>query len=138
MWKCPKCGRMFQKKKQSHSCKVYPLRNHFNGKEGVKPLYEELVTQIKKKIGPFRVDSVQCCVHFVKRYVFAGVFIHKDKIKLSFMSNKEIKNARIVKSLQVSKNRFAYEVVIKTKKEINIELIKWLKQAYNLSVLTNE
>lgn len=61
MWTCPECRRQFAKVNQSHSCNVYPLENHFKGKEAIgQPLFEEFVSRIKRNIGPLSIDSPKC------------------------------------------------------------------------------
>jgi hypothetical protein len=128
-WTCPKCKRKFAKINQSHSCRVYPLSNHFKGKESSKELYDELIKKMKS-IGKFRVDSVQCCIHLVKEFAFLGVYIMKDKIRVSFYLNRKIESKRIFKSAQISKKRFSYLININSKEEIDKELINWIKESY--------
>lgn len=61
MWTCPKCKREFSKTNQSHSCKVYPLENHFKGKEQVgKPLFDAFVEKVRQEVGPVKIDSPKC------------------------------------------------------------------------------
>jgi hypothetical protein len=132
MWKCPKCDRRFEKKNQSHSCRIYPFHRHFEGKENAKPLYKDLTEKMKKKVGPFRVDSVHCCIHFVTSFTFAAVYIMKDKIRVSFASNHKLKSRRIMRSEYISANRYTNCVDVKDKREIDIELLAWIKEAYNI------
>jgi hypothetical protein len=133
MWTCPKCKRKFEKKGQSHSCTVYPIEKHFKGKEGVaRPLYDELKAKIRKDIGAFREESLPCCIHFVSTFTFAGVYALRDKIRIHFGLDYELKDKRIDKYSRMSANRFFYSIDVKDKKEIDKELIGWLKQAYNI------
>ena len=61
--KCPKCGRLFQKKRQQHGCTIYPVEKHFSGKEEITlPLYDKLKAEIKEKIGAFKAESLPCCL----------------------------------------------------------------------------
>jgi hypothetical protein len=133
LWVCPKCGRQFEKRKQGHSCKVYPLEKHFAGKEEIsRPLYEELKKKFEKETGPFRVESLPCCIHFVKApaYTFAGIFALKNRIRIHFSLNYKLENPRLGKFTQMSAHRWLYSVDIGKKEEMDKELIGWLKQAY--------
>ncbi|MBL7159499.1 hypothetical protein ISS85_03415 [Candidatus Microgenomates bacterium] len=133
LWTCPKCQRKFAKTNQSHSCNAYPLKKHFEGKEQiVKQLYSEIIKKVKKEIGPFRFDSVSCCIRLVKNFAFAAVIPMKDKIRVGFTLKYLLKNSRVFKHAQISANRHNYRVEIKSKKEIDEELMNWLKQAYSL------
>ena len=133
LWICPKCKRKFEKRNQVHSCTVYPLDKHFEGKgEMARFLYNELEERIKKDVGPLNVESLPCCIHFVSTYTFAAVYALKNKIRIHFTLDYELRNPRINKYSQMSKNRYLYSIDIDKKEEIKKELVNWLQQAYNL------
>jgi len=133
MWKCPRCGRGFRKRNQQHSCAVYPVDKHFRGKEMIaRPLYNRLTELIKKNIGPFRVESLPCCIHLVSNYTFAAVYALQKKIRIHFTTDHRINSRRIDKFSRMSANRYLYSIGIEDEKEMDEELISWLKQAYNL------
>jgi len=132
MWKCPKCQREFQKNKQSHSCVIYPLENHFEKKsEKSKEIFETLIEKIEKQIGKIKIESVLCCIHLVGDYTFCGVCIQKDKIKMDFHLDNLIKDKRFLKVINVSKNRYFYYLEIQDKDEIDEELLEWLDASYH-------
>lgn len=134
MWTCPKCKRKFLRAKQSHSCVKYPLQNHFKGKEKIaKPLFEELVKRIKKNIGPVRIQSVPCCIHLVSHYTFGAVWALRDKIRIDFRLDSQIKDPRIFKKIKMSPNRYLYFLDIKNKSDIDRKLLSWLEHGYNLA-----
>jgi len=134
LWECPKCKRKFEKKNQMHSCNIYPVEKHFKGKEEMKPLYNKLKERIKKNIGPFWVESLPCCIHFVTApaYTFAAVYALKDRVRIHFGSSRMLGSSRIDRTAQVSANRYMHSVEIKDEKEIDSELLSWLEQAYRL------
>lgn len=131
-WTCPKCKRKFENKGQIHSCRSYPLANHFINKQDSKKLFNELVRQIKKKVGPFETDSLECCIHLVGSYCFACVYILKDRIRVSFVADHPVKNKRLNRSKKISTKLYYNNVDIESKKEMDQQLFKWLKKAYNL------
>lgn len=132
IWKCPKCGREFERHNQAHSCKVYPLELHFKDKDASKTLYKKLCTEIGKEVGPFKVDSLECCIHLVSTSAFAAVKILQHKLQIDFSLNHEIKNKRFIKSLKMSENRYLYLLEITKEEEINDELLNWLQEAKKL------
>jgi hypothetical protein len=133
LWTCPKCGRIFEKKNQVHSCRRYPLEKHFKGKEDVaKPLFNDLKAKIKRSIGPIKVISLPCCIHFFGLFDFAAVFPLKDKIRIHFALDHKLKSSRVDKSSKYSASRFMHSIDIESKKRIDKELIGWLKEAYHL------
>jgi hypothetical protein len=133
MWQCKKCKREFAKTNQQHSCVIYPLKKHFAGKEEVaKPLFDDLVGKIKKNIGPVKIESLPCCIHLVSSYTFGAVWAMKDRIRIDFRLDENVKGRKFYKKFQMSKNRYLYYLDIKEKKEIDRKLIGWIKKAYNL------
>ena len=135
LWACPKCKRKFRKKHQVHSCRAYPLANHFKGKEmTARPLFNYLKGSIKEDIGNIKVVSLHCCIHFEtsSAYAFAGVYALRDRIRVFFTLDHELKNPRIYKFAKMSKNRYLYTIDIRSEDEIDEELLSWLSQAYNM------
>jgi len=133
LWKCSKCGRRFEKTNQSHSCRVFPIKKHFKGKDkATEAIYCELKEKIKKNVGSFEIDSIPCCIHLVSTFTFTAVRVLKDKIRVSFTLDHEIKNPRIYKSQRYSAGRFIHQVDIESKNQIDKELLGWISQAYRI------
>jgi len=132
-WKCAKCKREFAKKNQSHSCSSYPLENHFKGKEYAKELFTLLKDRIEAGVGPLKIESLPCCIHLVSNYSFGAVWAMKDKIRIDFRTDFRIESKRIWRMIQMSANRYLYYFEIKDKKEIDKELLDWIKKAYSLN-----
>lgn len=126
-WVCPNCKRIFSKINQAHSCTVYPLNNHFKNKEYAKELFDELLRKLKSL--KFRVDPVPCCIHLVKSSAFAAVWAMKDRIRIDFTLNHELKSNRISKHVKMSANKQLYLLDIKKYEEIDKELIDWIKES---------
>ncbi|MDD3773981.1 MAG: DUF5655 domain-containing protein [Patescibacteria group bacterium] len=132
MWQCPKCKREFARVNQSHSCVVFSLENHFRGKEQARKLFDFLITQIKNKIGPVKIESLPCCIHFVSSFSFGACWALKDRIRIDFRVDEKIKTKRSFKMKQISVNRYMYYFDIFDKKEINAEILGFIKTAYHL------
>jgi hypothetical protein len=139
LWKCKKCKRIFEKKDQPHSCAYYPVEKHLKNKDYAKRLYNELKKIIKNKIGNFRIESLPCCIHFVTiaaNYTFMCVYALRNGIKIHFTLHSGSDNSRLQKYSKMSAHRYLYELNIKTKEEMNSELVAWLKEAYHMKTVT--
>lgn len=133
MWTCPECKREFQKVNQSHSCNVFPLENHFAGKEEVgKTLFDEFVARVRAEVGVARIDSPECCIHLVKNSTFAAVWVRKDRIKIDFRLEHKIDSPRFSKMVQMSAKRYLYYMDIMSPEDMDAELMGWLKESYDL------
>jgi len=133
MWQCPKCKREFLKTNQSHSCVSFPLEKHFAGKERARELFEFLKSKIIKDIGPVKIESLPCCIHFVGSYTFGACWALKDVIRIDFRVDREIKTKREHKVNHMSKGRYLYYFDITDEKEIDPELLGWMKTSYRLN-----
>ncbi len=134
MWTCPKCKREFFRDNQSHSCVVFPIENHFKGKDKIaRQLFDDLIKQIEKNIGPIKIESLPCCIHLVSNYTFGAVWVQKEKIRIDFRIDSKIDDPRIYKQEKMSVNRYLYYLDIADKNDIDNKLISWIKKAYHLN-----
>jgi hypothetical protein len=132
MWTCPKCKRIFEKVKQQHSCHKVALVEHFKNKKKAKELFDFLVKEINNKIGKCKIISIPCCVHLFGKYDFLAALPKKDKLEIRFALDKKLSGKRIKIAIPVSVKYYKNCLEIKDKKEIDAELMKWLKDAYSL------
>ena len=130
LWTCPNCSRQFQRQNQNHSCKIFPLEKHFEGKAGGEILHEYLKHKLEKTIGIFKIQSLECCIHFDNNSTFAAVKIFTNKIQVEFSLKHEIANKRFKKITNLSANQFLHYIDITTDKDVDKELIKWLTEAH--------
>jgi Domain of unknown function (DUF5655) len=94
-------------------------------------LYKQLLTAIRP-IGKFREEIKKTSVHLVRSSAFAGVHLRKQYLLLTIKAAVPIKSPRLVKSEQVSKNRWHLEVKLSSKNDVDRELLAWLREAYDL------
>ncbi|MFA6027789.1 MAG: DUF5655 domain-containing protein [Patescibacteria group bacterium] len=132
MWTCPKCQRIFQKAKQPHSCHKMALAEHFENKALAKELFDFLYKKINSKIGKCKIISLPCCIHLFGRYDFFAALPKKDRLEIRFGLNRKLTKKRVKMSVPVSLKSFKICIDIKTKKEIDKELLKWIDEAYFL------
>lgn len=131
LWTCPKCKRKFERHGQSHSCRAFPLAQHFERKPGGKLLYGKLKQAIKNEVGPYKVESLECCIHFVSTFTFVAVKILKDKIKVGFSLSRRIQNNRITAFAPMSARRYQYYIDVMREDDIDRELMEWIHEAYD-------
>lgn len=134
LWTCPKCKRKFERQGQSHSCRPYPLAQHFERKPEGKALYDKLKSVIKKELGTFKVESLECCIHFVRTFTFAAVKILKDRIRVDFSLSRKIKSKRITYFTPMSAHRFLYCIDVMKEDDIDQELMDWIGEAYDKKI----
>jgi hypothetical protein len=109
---------------------TFPLDYHFRGKRlGMKPLFDELILALAKKLD-FEYKIGKAYIGLIHTLVFAAIRIQTEKIIVEFVARKEFKSRRFNKVKHFQKYRWAYFVDIKESKDIDKELISWVKQSY--------
>jgi hypothetical protein len=132
MWTCSKCGRIFEKAEQPHSCQKVPLKQHFKNKEKAEELFNLLFETVNEEIGKCQVISLPCCVHLFGSYDFLAALPKKKKLEVRFALDRKLNSPRLKQSVPMSANVIKNCIDIATVKEIDKELFKWLGEAYHL------
>ena len=110
----------------------YSLEYHFRSERtAMKPLYDELIDKLAKEI-EFEYKIGKAYIGLIHTLVFACIRIQTKKIIFEFTSRKELKSPRFNKVLHFQKDRWAYFLDIKEPKDIDKELIDWVKESGDL------
>src|ERR1035437_467725 len=92
-------------------------------------LYEELLHALAP-FGAFEVEVKKTSIHLVRSSAFAGVHPRKQHLLITIKAAAPISSGRIVKTEQVSKNRWHLNVKLAVAGGIDAELLGWLHAAY--------
>jgi hypothetical protein len=94
-------------------------------------IYERLIVELRK-FGPLKIEPKKTSIHLGSRFGFAGVYTRKDYILLEIHLNYKLTGRRVSKVDQASPNRYHHTVKLASVKDVDKELLGWLKQAYDL------
>lgn len=110
----------------------YSELDHLKDKEEiVTEIYEKLIADLQK-FGQLKIEPKKTSIHLGNRFGFAGVYTRKDYINLEVHLNYKLKSDRVIKVEQASANRFHHTIKLTRSKDIDRELLSWLKEAYEL------
>lgn len=132
MWTCPKCGRVFKRTGQQHSCQRVSLDRHFAGKEKARELFEFLVVRIEAEVGKCKVVSIPCCIHLFGTYDFLAALPKKDRLEIRFALDRKIESPRLKVCVPMSAKVYKNCFDVSRKEEIDEEFLGWLAQSYYL------
>ncbi|MCB9451890.1 MAG: hypothetical protein H6672_10650 [Anaerolineaceae bacterium] len=105
----------------------------FEGKAPeLRSTFDHLIKQLRQ-FGDVKVAPKQTSIHLEKNSGFAGVHPRKTYFNLEFRIDHEIDNPRITRMQQLSARRFEHTVKLETESDVDEQLLKWLKDAYELS-----
>jgi hypothetical protein len=111
----------------------FSVKSHFEGKDtSVQATYDRLLQKVRQ-FGRVSEEPKKTSIHLVNRTAFAGVATRKSAIILTVKSDRKLSSPRIHKSARASANRFHHEVKLSGPADVDAELIKWLKDGYELS-----
>lgn len=132
MWTCPTCGRAFGRQGQSHSCRTMALEQHFRNKATAKGLFDQLCEEINSSIGQCEVISLPCCIHLCGKYDFLAAFPRRDRLEISVALDRPLEGHRVRQSVAISATSYRSCVDLRSRPEIDEELMAWLAEAYHL------
>jgi hypothetical protein len=134
---CPQCGRRFARPKQAHSCQVRKIDDHFRGKgPELRNVFDALCTALKRT-GPLRVDAVESTINLVSTHHFGGVAVRRHHLRLGFLADRTIRDARIVRAERVGPHRISHHVALRSIDELDAQLLGWLAAAQALQSRSN-
>jgi hypothetical protein len=108
------------------------IDRHFEGKPHLKATYDCLLDALRE-FGPVREVAKQTSIHLEKNSGFAGVHPRKNHFNLEFRTDYKIEDTRIVRQQQLSAHRYEHTVKLERESDVDAQLLKWLKDAYELS-----
>jgi len=111
----------------------FTVKSHFEGKDAtVRQVYDRLL-KATGNFGPVAEEPKKTSIHLMNKTAFAGIATRRSAMVLTIKSDRKISSPRIHKSEQTSAHRFHHEVKLTSPAEVDSELVKWLKDAYELS-----
>ena len=132
LWVCPTCQRRFAKANQWHSCKETSVDSHFVGKDPQLRDLLDLLVEGLKRTGPLRINSVKSSINLVSRHHFGGVKVRRNYLRIGFLATSAIKDSRIVHRQVVGPERIGHEIIVRSARDLEPEVLEWLAQAQQL------
>lgn len=93
-------------------------------------LYHLLVDELNK-LGPVQEIKKAISISFENRKPFASVLIRNRSIKLVLRTQHRIVNQRFLSINRINGMSFDHTVMLDSKNDFDIELMKWLREAYH-------
>ena len=97
----------------------------------LRPIYDRLIKSLRA-FGPVNESAKQTSIHLEKHSGFAGVHPKKSYINLEFRVDYAIDDPRITRRQQLSTRRYEHTVKLQNESDIDTQLLKWLRDAYDL------
>jgi len=132
LWRCPKCGRWFANRNQSHACGRHDLAHHFRGKSPeVRQLFDAVVAAIKT-LGPVRVLPEKTRIAFQVRMSFAQVTPRTTWLDGHVVLARRLEHPRFRRIQTISPRNHVHVFRLTSLADIDDEFRAWLAEAYQV------
>ena len=132
LWECPKCGRAFANRNQSHSCSSFTLRQHLAGKSPLAIALFRRFAKLVKRCGPVRVLPEKTRIAFQVRMSFAAVSFRRDGLNGHVVLARRLENPRFTRIDTISPRNHVHNFRLRSLGELDSELLAWLREAYRV------
>lgn len=129
MWTCPKCKREFKNQNQDHTCGFFTIDEVFGKYPELKDMFNH-VKQLVTGFGDIKVTPVKNAVMFSVQTNFLVVKPHRNYLIIEFTSTKCHNEFPVEKCIKITKTRYFHLVKIDSIENIDVQLQKWLKEAW--------
>jgi hypothetical protein len=130
LWCCPRCGRAFANRNQSHACGTHDLGHHFEGKSpAIRSLYEAFVDALRA-IGPVTVLPEKTRIAFQVRMSFAQLTPRLRWIDGHLVLARRFEHERFRRIETLSPRNHLYHFRLNSAQELDAEFRGWLEEAY--------
>ena len=130
LWICPRCGRGFANRNQSHFCSNGRLEDHFAGREPeVVATFQRLVKAAKKS-GPVKVLPEKTRIAFQVRMSFAAFTLKRRWVDGHVVLARRLDSPRFTRIELFSPGNQLHAFRLHTPAEVDDEVESWLAEAY--------
>ena len=131
MWTCPKCGRRFANRNQTHTCAdLHDLEHHFVGRE---PIVRELFDRVAgavRAIGPVIILPEKTRIAFQVRMSFAQVTPRKRWLDGHVVLARRLEHPRFRKIETFSPRNHLHAFRLEHPNEVDETFAEWMREAY--------
>jgi hypothetical protein len=133
LWACPRCGRSFAQRNQTHACaRLHDLDHHFAGKpREIRTLYDAFERAVKA-CGPVTVLPEKTRIAFQVRMSFAQVSPRRAWLDGHLVLARRLEHPRFRRVETFSPRNHLHAFRIASPAELDREFRGWLREAYTV------
>jgi hypothetical protein len=134
MWTCPRCGRSFANRNQSHACAPLDagLERHLEGKDPeVVAIFRRLV-ELAERNGPVTVLPEKIRIAFQVRMSFAAFELRRRWVDGHVVLARRLEHPRFRRVETFSPHNHLHQFRLERLDEADEEVAAWLAEAYRV------
>ena len=130
LWTCPRCGRTFANRNQSHACGRHDLESHFRDKApSIRALFDAVVAAVTA-CGPVAVLPEKTRIAFQVRMSFAQVTPRARWLDGHVVLARRVEHPRFRRVETISPRNHVHHFRLTSVSEVDAELVAFLREAY--------
>jgi hypothetical protein len=132
LWRCPRCGRPFANRNQSHACGVGDLDTLFGRSEPQVRATFERVVEVARRCGPLEVVPEKTRVALQVRMSFAAFTPRRRWLDGHVVLARALPAERFRRVETFSPRNHLHAFRLSTPQDVDAEVAGWLAEAYDV------
>jgi hypothetical protein len=132
LWRCPKCGRSFANRNQSHSCSDVRLEAHFAGRDPAVVATFNRLREVAERSGPVTVLPEKTRIAFQVRMSFAAFTLRRRWVDGHVVLARRLDSPRFRRIDLISPLNQVHVFRLADPSEVDEEVERWLAEAYSV------
>jgi hypothetical protein len=129
-WRCPRCGRRFAHEDQFHSHDIVGVDAHLTGRPArVQASFDRLIGSLPPGV---QVEPLRSVIVLSARTTFSFITVQSRRLLVGIFLDRQLDSPRVVKVDVVTARKIANTVDVRDPDDIDDELCRWLREAYEL------
>jgi hypothetical protein len=129
-WSCPRCGRRFAHKEQLHSHDTSDLDVHFADRpDRLRASFDKLIGSLPSDV---QIDALRTVIVLSAATTFSFITVQSRRLLVGVFLDRHLETPRVVRVEVVSPRKITSVVAVRGPDDVDDELLRWLRQAYEL------
>jgi hypothetical protein len=135
LWTCPRCGRQFANRNQSHTCGPrWTLAHHLDGRAPAVVEIVERVIGMARAIGPIDVIPEKTRIALAARMSFAALVVRAGWVDGHVVLARRLESPRFRRIEVFSPRNQLHAFRLEVPDEVDDEVRAWLTEAYDVGM----
>ena len=131
LWRCPRCGRRFANRNQTHTCAApRRLADHYAGRDPLVVATFRALVSAARRNGPVTVLPEKTRIAFAVRMSFAAFTLKKHWVDGHVVLAKQRASPRFRTVLSFSPRNVVHTFRLERPDQVDEEVADWLREAY--------
>jgi len=114
---------------QEHTCGLSDLESHFDGKDPIGRHAFDWICDLLDPLGEYDILPMKTMIAFAMPSNIAFLKTKKKGVEVSFVLGRTVDSGRIVGTVDYSKSRRIFRVIVSDTSDLDEQLGNWIREA---------